>query len=406
MSFKIDNYLSFVIAIQYLVTSVQYFVQMFAPVGSSMKLAIALIFNSIIAILFFIIFKQVLERKFYFILITYTSTLIFVALNLIFYPENSSYIQVLLYDFLFLGLISFVYIYSIYDYSLLLKAIYKISFIVSILCILIYLIRVFILSNSSYNIYFSYLITFAILVNLNRYLYHKSELKILILVILNTLIVFHVGSRGSLLCIFTYIILSTLFQSKLSLFFRMISLSIISIVYLYYKEILSYVNELFQKFGIYSRTLTTLTKDTIYLSGRDLIYDNTILAIKDNYITGIGLAGDRLIHGTYSHNIVLEIYVTFGVFLGTFIILILLMLFIKGCIFNKDKYNKMLCIIYFSYTIPMLMVSRTLWTQIEFWILLALCIGSLKKKKNVKDLRKKENDANNNYNLTLLKLKK
>jgi len=134
------------------------------------------------------------------------------------------------------------------------------------------------------------------------------------------------------------------------------------------------LNEYLNGHGIYSRTLLQLSKDTVYLSGRDIIYENTIIEIKNNLLFGIGLTGDRIINGTYSHNIVLEILATFGVLIGTILIVTLIIIIMYSIFFAKNEYLQRLALIYFSYTIPMLMVSRTFWTQVEFWVLLAICI--------------------------------
>lgn len=377
MNLKMDKYLSYLIGIQFVLTASQYVIQMFIPVDSSLRLLISLVFNGVLAVLIMLVFKYVLERNLFFILMTYIIAIMFLLINILFFPQNKMFIQDIQLELLLSGLISFVYVYAIKDYSTLIKSLYISGFLVAIISIIIYFLKIFILGDSSYSIYFSYLVIFAVIINLDKFLYTKKGFLTALLIIFNIGIVLHVGSRGAILCLITYLILSLIFRSNYKVTSKvLISLFLIS-AYTFYKEILIGLNELLSLFGIYSRTLTSLTRENIYLSGREFIYENTINAINENLLTGIGLAGDRLINnGTYSHNIVLELLATFGIFIGSLLLLILLFLFIRACIFNKDPNGKVLCIIYFSYAIPMLMVSRTLWTQTEFWILLALCLNA------------------------------
>lgn len=378
MDIKLDRYLSFLFGFQYVLISLQYVIQMFTPLGSSLRLIISLVFNAVLIFLMIIVFKRVLEKKFYFILSTYLIAIIFVALNYLLFPENRTYILEIQFDFLFLSLLSFIYIYTIKDYSYLLKSLYKAALIVSVVSVLIYLIKIFLLDDNTYSIYFSYLITFSIIINLDKVLYNKKSILRIALILMNAFIVLHVGSRGAILCILTYLLLSLFFRSRFSLISKFLLLTFTTVFFVFYKEILTYTNQMLSMIGVYSRTLTSLTRENIYLSGREDIYENTILAINNNFFGGIGLTGDRVINnGTYTHNIILEILATFGVLFGSILIILLLIVFIKGCIFNEDISGKTLSIIYLSYTLPMLMVSRTLWTQSEFWILLALCLSAI-----------------------------
>lgn len=374
MKSNIDRYISMILGLQYSLIATQYLIQMFIPEESTFKLIVSFLFKAVLGVLMFLVVRQVIEKKMLLIYITYFLAILLLAWNYTMFPENITYIKEFQLDFLLISLTSFIYVYAINDYKHLIKSLYKSAFFVSIMVTIIYVVKVFLLNDDSYSLYLSYIIIFAVILNMDNFIYNKRSFFIGILIITNVGAVLHVGSRGAILCLITYMGLSLLLRSNKSFVRRILYIIPMLVIALFFQDIFIKLNELLNNFGVSSRTIANLARDEVYLSGRDILYENTINAITNNDITGIGLAGDRIINGTYSHNIILEILATFGVYLGSFLLLMLVILLINGCVLTKNKNIKTLSIIYFSYSIPMLMVSRTLWSQGEFWILLALCI--------------------------------
>lgn len=124
-----------------------------------------------------------------------------------------------------------------------------------------------------------------------------------------------------------------------------------------------------------------LSSSTIYLSGREIIQQNLINELSKRPIFGLGMGGDRIVNGNvgeYAHNILLEICTSFGIILGSIIIFLLLALIIWFFVKCKNMYLRRIGIVYFSYVIPMLMVSRSFWVEKEFWMLAGVLLCSIK----------------------------
>lgn len=116
----------------------------------------------------------------------------------------------------------------------------------------------------------------------------------------------------------------------------------------------------FESFGISSRTLLLFQSEEGiigHMSNRDDIYDLVILKIHQNELIGLGLYGDRLfLDGSTCHNLILEILLHFGIFLGTGLILILFTFLIK-VFFKISMEQRQIFLRYFCAVIIPLMVS-------------------------------------------------
>lgn len=96
-----------------------------------------------------------------------------------------------------------------------------------------------------------------------------------------------------------------------------------------------------------SRTIALVTKKTVHLSGRDAIYKSHLQAIIDHPFVGLGLWGDRTLkvvglENTYSHNIVLEFFVQYGVPIGLILLGALFYLLISS--YKKMMTSKMMAL--------------------------------------------------------------
>ena len=201
-------------------------------------------------------------------------------------------------------------------------------------------------------------------VNLLFYTYLFSNfkknfsIKNMILLILNVFCCFIFGSRSVLAAgIVVILVAFFMFQNerKISYYF-ILSAFLICGTYIYNNlaEILINIQFFINKLGFSSRNLSLFIQELnnnegLYLSGRDGIYPIIIDHLKSSngLPEGVGMAR-VLTSGKFyhAHNFLLEMLLTFGLIIGTFLIVILLLIFVR-LIFKKykDDNNKFLCIL-------------------------------------------------------------
>ena len=162
-----------------------------------------------------------------------------------------------------------------------------------------------------YNMSFSYGCLLPMLV-----LYTRRKPIPLIVSIFLFIIVVSIGSRGAAIVFVVFVVLDLfLSRNRFSWVVLLVGAAFVFLLPLF----LSYLDSI----GINSRTLTLLIEGRIdHTSGRDELYDSFIAILKEHPFLGIGLFGDRIAtNGAYCHNLILEIYLDFGLFIGTFILL-------------------------------------------------------------------------------------
>ncbi len=236
--------------------------------------------------------------------------------------------------------------------------------------------------KTSYNLDFGYSVTFVAIIF--AYFFFREKKKLYgVLFVICTFIVLAVGSRGSLLCLLIFFVLYFLSSSKQYFNKKRIAiiffLGIIGIIIfaVSYKHIFSYIVNSLESIGISSRTLTSLAEGSISDgNGRERIYSLAIGMIKNGGIFGYGPYGDRYIIGQefywgYAHNIALEILITFGVIIGSIILIAFLFFSIRMLFYCRDEGWKGAFLIFFSCSCQLLL-SSSFWYSQSFWACLAV----------------------------------
>ncbi len=315
-----------------------------------------------------------------FIEIYFISIFIFV-INYLVFIKNRDYIFELIFPFFFTCLPSLIYCDSIYDLKILKKIMIKASHIIAffglVLGILIFIGKA---SIGSYSMSLSYYILVPSIIYLDgiidKFTFSKALLILMLLIIILAL-----GSRGPVLCLITFFILKLLKKEKALKRSTILVYCLIIVLLIFFiinfKNILNLLYNTLLYFGISSRTIQLFLKNGTYLSGRDIIYKNIINAIKESPIFVLGLAGDRVINGSYAHNLFIEIIADFGIVLGLIISFILLFI-VSISIMKKSMGNYNIIIIWFSLGFVNLMVSGSYLIDIKFWIFIGLLIRNFR----------------------------
>ncbi len=383
---KSDKKISIAIMSSYVVLTIQYIILIyFNLTDTSTGSLIQMLSKVIVGMVYLYALPAALERsKMEFIGAYFIAAYIFL-LHYGIFPDNRTYIVDLLFPFFFMGLPSFIYALSIYDFSIF-KSIMKKSGYIIFIAGLTISILVF-LGNATIGAYSMSLSCYMLLPTILYIdeLLNEFSLKYLILTSLSLLIIIALGSRGAVLCIIVYAILKYIRPNSMRTEKRVlrdyIFLFIGVVALLFLKQIITFINNILLKVDIRSRTLLLFLQDGIYLSGRETLYENVMAKITDNPLLGIGIAGDRaILGGSYVHNFLIEIIGNFGVILGILIIVGLIILIIKTLII-KDVGKYSLAIMWMCLGFVHLMLSSSYLTDIKFWVFMGLMISFIKSRK-------------------------
>ena len=240
---------------------------------------------------------------------------------------------------------------------------------------------------SSYNMDIGYNAAFAVIILFTEYLKDKKTYKLIISVLLFFIsLVF--GSRGCLLVYAFYgifVLFNTERSKKKTIVILLLSFILLIAFLVGFENILLFTANNLEKIGLKSRTLNSLL-DTLSLStgvntsGRDEMWNMLIEKIWDKPILGYGVFGDQFIFSSvygisyFAHNIILELFISFGIPIG----LVMICLLVHYCKKTNRKLKGSNIGLYFgaliSYNLGNLMFSNTYWYSTSFWMLIAVII--------------------------------
>lgn len=301
-------------------------------------------------------------KKVFLFTITYVFTVIILLFNVVLFPENSSFLRDDSLHFLLPVVIpSALCIMCVSSVKVVENVLYKISWCVVILMIFYIgglLSGRFIFEG--YNMTLSYGLLLPALS-----LYSRKHWYSICMALFLWCIIVAIGSRGAAI-IFALYVCYDVFQYNKKLIFPFSIFVGICISFL------PLFLEWLEKYGIHSRTLILLlTDDITSSSGRDYLYDKMLNVFWNNPIMGIGLWGDRTVLGGYCHNIILELYLNWGIIVASIILFVLIYILIKLYIKTNKEIKNML-VKYFLGTVVPLMASGSYLIDYNFGLFIGV----------------------------------
>lgn len=235
----------------------------------------------------------------------------------------------------------------------------------------------------SYNLNFGFNLVIFVCCFLYCALKDKS-LKDFVLAVLGIVMIFLGGSRGPLLDIAIFLaiyILITAGESRNKFFCLLIIILGTIIICLTYRQILIMVANILTSLNLSSRTIVKLLEGSIAEdNGRAEIWAAALNMIKENPF-GYGAMGAR--HVLYHihivghpHNVFLEIFVDYGVIIGSIMIIAFFVKSIRIFVAKNLGEWKYVYLIFFAYACQLL-TSYTYWHSTGLWAVLAVgvCIS-------------------------------
>lgn len=204
----------------------------------------------------------------------------------------------------------------------------------------------------------------------------------LLFLILSIFIILGAGNRGTILVISLCTVLELLLirHYRKPVFTRILIVVLAIVVYIIMEPLLDYLFDIMERVGFSSRTLTFLEGGDFIAdtNGRDVIASRLTRALATSPIFGYGLCGDRLIAGTYAHNLLLEFLVSFGPLIGSVFFIMVVYLIIKGYVRCKNEADKGLWIVLIGYGFISLFISESFLNTKFFFMMLGYCIALIR----------------------------
>lgn len=236
-------------------------------------------------------------------------------------------------------------------------------------------------AQTNYNMSLSYYVVTPSCILFLGFL-QKKRIGYLLLFLATIVVILAMGSRGPMLCIGLFILLFTIKTMRLTarnIIFLFLGVFAAAIVYVRFNDIVTKLYQCLLSNNIDSRTLYKIIQGSIFDdSNRSYIIEKSIETIRENFF-GIGFMGDLS-----THNIIIENILWFGVIVGTFINVALLVFIIRTLLIKirlTDK-RSLLILTFFCYAIPDSLLNLTVWGKDMFWIYFALMLTLQKPKKS------------------------
>jgi len=400
---KIDRKLSFYVIFFFIVQALNGTIKNILPfLTDNLQSKISIIFGILLLILMGRGFKYIITRSGSMLLISYGAFIALYTIGILQSLIRADPVDLLigysaLWTFVWwipMGL----FVYSIRDISILYKTLLKGSYLLAgilllnILPILFGIDRLF-GDGKEYNMFLSYMLVFPLLLHLNEYLYKNSTLLLMIISVELLVIVLY-GSRGTLLCLFSFIGLKILFSCKnpVKTFLMLLLGLFLSLVFLSFS---SHLVQFLAEYGIESRTLAKLSAGEAFLQGRSNIWTAAINLIEQRPFFGYGLGGEfyqmtyeayALSGGYYDevqdltpHQGFLQLMLNFGVIIGSIVGVYLLGSILKLKYSVNYQTEGLIMVIYSVFVIPAMTISDGIFTKPGIAIYLYLIINYRKR---------------------------
>lgn len=238
----------------------------------------------------------------------------------------------------------------------------------------------------------------------------RKTLAIILSVAGGALLLF-LGTRGTIVCLLVFIAVQFLYLLKKK-GSRIVAILIIASLIMFiqfgdYLAIVRAMREYANSLGLSTRIFDTfLNKEFFASSGRDALKDVAIEAIKRRPLFGYGLFGDRYLAnagsyevGNYAHNIVIELWVQFGVILGSLLFLSVVMIIIKTIFRVTDNMSGQLYLwVFICAGFVKLFLSGSYLLEPYFFLLVGFCVKTIKQR-NGCNIIKKRYDNKSKYGI-------
>jgi len=199
--------------------------------------------------------------------------------------------------------------------------------------------------------------------------------------IMSSVYLFFCGTRGAVLCLFVFLALFVIVKKPLKnhpVLYLFMGFAMILLV-LFYNEILMWLGWLAEQVGMSDRIIRKILSEELFTSdGRTYIRNAVRLGILERPVLGYGIAGDRALVSSYSHNLLLELLVSFGIPAGSVVFVCIVVIILNGYKKAADRQIKDLVLMLFCSSFVKLLVSSSYLLEPLFFLLMGVCVKQMR----------------------------
>jgi len=223
------------------------------------------------------------------------------------------------------------------------------------------------------------------------YAFDQMKIKYWLLSALGITLLFVFGTRGPILCIAIYILAEFVIRSirKGSTGIIVLIFAIVTGAFLMFLmsdaflSIIRWLSETFEAVGFGTRIFDMFLEGEIsHSNGRDILHQKVIEAIWDKPFLGYGFMGDRVIIDTYVHNIALEFWCSYGLVIGTILLVTVFVIPTKALIVSKTKPVFHMILLLSCMMLVKMMLSVSYAIEPYFYLLLGVSISAIRRQHN------------------------
>ena len=261
----------------------------------------------------------------------------------------------------------------------------KLQLVITAFFVLLSLLRLINSTAIGEQMVLAYSILFPTMFLYYTYSLNKNKLDLLFF-LLGVMMILMFGNRGSLLCLLVYLIVFLFLNYKNNIVLSINLVLFLGVIYIFLKPIMLVLMYLTRMVGLTTRIFEKYLEDELFSyensTGRDKIHEllwNNI--VNDSGGIGYGLGSDRLMgrSGTeYAHNLVYEVWMDYGLYIGSFLLLIFVFFIVKTIkkAYGSDNFN--LFLILFLWSVGHLMLSGSYLEDFQVYFFIGYCVNVLR----------------------------
>ena len=248
--------------------------------------------------------------------------------------------------------------------------------------------------QSAYSMEFGYqMLTPTIFLGL--FAIEEKKIFYVLLFIIGTIEILIFGSRTAFLSILLFLLFYALIFLYPKKHYSIRYVMIIFILFLgvltaaFYNPLLSFATEILNRLNVNSRTINSLIEGTIISdSPRQFIWNRSLQLIGKRYFIGYGPLADQFLFGEYTHNIILEMMISFGIIAGMTFYLTFIYINFRVLLKTNNALWKKILLVFFSLCFLKLLVTSSFWYESSFWMSIGIAVTTLGLKADKPVLRK------------------
>ena len=293
---------------------------------------------------------------------------------------------------------------GITDYKDLFRRFSYVSYLIALSCfIAMFISRTAISSGSTYSQEYGYWMVFPFMYFTTMFL-TKLKLRHFLLTLICLFMIVASGARGPIVCSVAGFLLAVAIIKKtksIKIWIYLIGLvSFLVLVLVFYDYFSAILTSTFEKLGMSTRTVEKIISGNFNEDSSRLdLFNASWNYISNHLFFGTGMGNERVflfekvrfstiqtMYGTYSHNLFLELMMQFGLIPGLFLSLLLFFMCLKTLIKKSNSIFKQVNVILFSYSLLILLLSRSYLNWPWFYFYIGFLITLLTNKKWFKNV--------------------